>query len=156
MTRESDIDPVSADNLAQMHADGKPNADDRAYLQTRCDVANNAGARLFISIHVNSAPIESARGTTFYWYKPQDAPFAQAIEKSVIPRRRDVRRRHAPRELLRRAPHDDARRADRNRVRRRIPATSRCCAQPSFLQNIAQGIANGVKAYAGVAERRTR
>jgi len=63
MTRDTDIDPVSGDNLSRMHADGKPNADDRAYLQTRCDVANNAGARLFISIHINSAPSEGARGT---------------------------------------------------------------------------------------------
>ncbi len=85
MTRDTDVDPVSQANLAKMHADGKPNADDRAYLQTRCDVANDVNARLFISVHINAAPVESAHGTTFYWYKPQDASFAQALEKSVIP-----------------------------------------------------------------------
>ncbi|MEO7040178.1 MAG: N-acetylmuramoyl-L-alanine amidase, partial [Candidatus Elarobacter sp.] len=82
LTRDTDIDPVSNENLARMHADGRPNADDRAYLQTRCDVANNAGARLFISIHVNSAPSTSPHGTTFYWYKPQDASFAQTLERN--------------------------------------------------------------------------
>ena len=85
LTRETDIDPVSPDNLARMRADGKPNPDDRAYLQTRCDVANLAGARLFISIHVNSAPSPGAAGSTFYWYKPQDAALAQALERAMIP-----------------------------------------------------------------------
>jgi N-acetylmuramoyl-L-alanine amidase len=149
MTRDGDVDPVSNDNLARMHADGKPNADDRAYLQTRCDVANNAGARLFISIHVNSAPNESAHGTTFYWYKSQDAAFAQALEKSVIPAA---------------GTFDDGTRHENFYVVRHttMPAVLIESAfvtnagdvallrQPSFLQNVAQGIANGVKAYAGV------
>jgi N-acetylmuramoyl-L-alanine amidase len=148
MTRDSDIDPVSQENLAKMHADGKPNADDRAYLQTRCDVANNAGARLFISIHINSAPIESARGTTVYWYKPQDAPFAQAIEKNLIPLA---------------GTQDDGTRHENFYVVRHTampavlietafvtnPGDVALLRQPSFLQNVAQGIANGVKAYAG-------
>jgi N-acetylmuramoyl-L-alanine amidase len=148
MTRDTDIDPVSGDNLNRMHADGKPNADDRAYLQTRCDVANNAGARLFISIHINSAPIESAHGTTFYWYKPQDAAFAQALEKSVIPAA---------------GTFDDGTRHENFYVVRHTtmpavlietafvtnPGDVTLLRQPSFLQNVAQGIANGVKAYAG-------
>jgi len=149
MTRESDVDPVSSENLAKMHGDGLPNADDRAYLQTRCDVANNAGARLFISIHINSAPIESARGTTFYWYKPQDAPFAQALEKAVIPLA---------------GTQDDGTRHENFYVVRHTtmpavlietafvtnPGDVALLRQPSFLQNVAQGIANGVKAYAGL------
>ncbi|MBV8370500.1 MAG: N-acetylmuramoyl-L-alanine amidase [Candidatus Eremiobacteraeota bacterium] len=147
MTRETDVDPVSQENLAKMHADGKPNADDRAYLQTRCDVANNAGARFFVSIHVNSAPVESARGTTFYWYKPQDAPFAQALEKAVIPLA---------------GTQDDGTRHENFYVVRHTtmpavlietafvtnPGDVALLRQPSFLQNVAQGIANGIKAYA--------
>lgn len=149
MTRESDVDPVSSENLAKMHGDGLPNADDRAYLQTRCDVANNAGARLFISIHINSAPVESAHGTTFYWYKPQDAPFAQALEKAVIPLA---------------GTQDDGTRHENFYVVRHTtmpavlietafvtnPGDVALLRQPSFLQNVAQGIANGVKAYAGL------
>jgi N-acetylmuramoyl-L-alanine amidase len=148
MTRETDVDPVSSENLAKMHADGLPNADDRAYLQTRCDVANNAGARLFISIHINSAPVESAHGTTFYWYKPQDAPFAQALEKAVIPLAGTA---------------DDGTRHENFYVVRHTtmpavlietafvtnPGDVALLRQPSFLQSVAQGIANGVKAYAG-------
>ncbi len=148
MTRETDIDPVSSDNLAKMHADGKPNADDRAYLQTRCDVANAVNARLFISIHINSAPVESAHGTTVYWYKPQDAPFAQSIEKSLIPAA---------------GTFDDGTRHENFYVVRHTtmpavlietafatnPGDVALLRSPSFLQNVAQGIANGVKAYAG-------
>jgi N-acetylmuramoyl-L-alanine amidase len=148
MTRDTDIDPVSADNLARMHADGKPNPDDRAYLQTRCDVANNAGARMFISIHANAAPSESAHGTTFYWYKPQDAALAQALEKSVIAAA---------------GTFDDGTRHENFYVIHHAtmpavlietafvtnPGDVTLLRQSSFLQSLAQGIANGVKAYAG-------
>ena len=148
MTRETDVDPVSPENIAKMRADGKPNPDDRAYLQTRCDVANNGGARLFISIHINSAPSESVHGTTVYWYKPQDAPFAQAIEKNLI--------------ALAGTQDDGARHENFYVVRHATmpavlietafvtnPGDVALLRQPSFLQSVAQGIANGVKAYAG-------
>jgi N-acetylmuramoyl-L-alanine amidase len=148
LTRDSDIDPVSNDNLARMHADGRPNPDDRAYLQTRCDVANLSGARLFISIHVNSAPVTGASGTTFYWYKPQDAPLAQALERAVIP--------------LAGTQDDGARHENFYVVRHTTmpavlietafltnPGDVALLRQSSFLQSMAQGIANGVKAYTG-------
>ncbi|MEA2688506.1 MAG: N-acetylmuramoyl-L-alanine amidase [Candidatus Eremiobacteraeota bacterium] len=148
MTRETDVDPVSSDNIAKMRSDGKPNPDDRAYLQTRCDVANNAGARLFISIHINSAPVESARGTTVYWYKPQDAPFAQAIEKNVIPLAgtQDDGTRHENFYVVR---HTSMPAVLVETAFATNPGDVALLRQPSFLQNVAQGIANGVKAYAG-------
>lgn len=148
LTREGDVDPVSSDNVARMRADGKPNPDDRAYLQTRCDVANNANARLFISIHVNSAPFSGARGSTFYWYKPQDAAFAQALERGVVGSA---------------GTQDDGVRHENFYVVRHTtmpavlietafvtnPGDVELLRDPAFLQNVAQGIANGVKAYAG-------
>jgi N-acetylmuramoyl-L-alanine amidase len=149
MTRDSDIDPVSQANLTAMRADGKPNPDDRAYLQTRCDVANSINAKLFISIHVNYSDSPSVNGTTFYWYKPDSQQFALALEKAVIPvaGTNDVGPRHEnfyvirhttmPSVLIETAfisnPHDAA-----------------MLRTPEFLQNMAQGIANGVKAYAGI------
>lgn len=154
MTRDSDIDPVSQANLAAMRADGKPNPDDRAYLQTRCDVANSINARLFISIHVNYSDSASVNGTTFYWYKPDSEQLAQTLEKAVIPvaGTNDVGPRHEnfyvirhttmPSVLIETAfisnPHDAA-----------------LLRTPAFLQNMAQGIANGVKAYAGVPAAQT-
>jgi N-acetylmuramoyl-L-alanine amidase len=148
MTRESDIDPLSSDILAKMRADGKPKADDRAYLQTRCDIANNAGARMFISIHINSAPSESARGTTVYWYKPQDAALAQAIERSIIPLAgtQDDGTRHENFYVVR---HSTMPAVLIETAFVTNPGDVALLRQPSFLQNVAQGIANGVKAYAG-------
>jgi N-acetylmuramoyl-L-alanine amidase len=149
MTRDDDVDPVSSSNLALMAGDGKPNPTDRAYLQTRCDVANNVNARLFISIHVNYSESASVNGTTFYWYKPQDQTLATTLERAVIPvtGTNDVGPRHEnfyvirhttmPAVLIETAfisnPHDAA-----------------LLGSPSFLQSMAQGIANGVKAYAGL------
>ena len=148
MTRETDIDPLSADILAKMRADGKPKADDRAYLQTRCDVANDLGARMFISIHINSAPSESAHGTTVYWYKPQDAALAQAIERSVIPLAgtQDDGTRHENFYVVRHATMPAVLIETAFATN---PGDVALLRQPSFLQNVAQGIANGVKAYAG-------
>lgn len=154
MTRDSDIDPVSQSNLALMRSDGKPNPDDRAYLQTRCDVANSNNARLFISIHVNYSDSPSVNGTTFYWYKPDSQLFAQAVEKAVIPvagtgdqgpRHENfyvIRHTTMPSILIETAfisnPHDAA-----------------LLRTPAFLQNMAQGIANGVKAFAGAPAAQT-
>jgi N-acetylmuramoyl-L-alanine amidase len=148
MTRDSDIDPVSQSNLALMKADGKPNPSDRAYLQTRCDVANDVNARLFISIHVNYSDSPSVNGTTFYWYKPQDQLLAQTLERATIPVAGTaddgpkhenfyvIRHTTMPAVLIETAfisnPHDAA-----------------LLSTQAFLQNMAQGIANGVKAYAG-------
>jgi N-acetylmuramoyl-L-alanine amidase len=148
MTRDSDIDPHNPAIIAQFEADGKPNPSDRAYLQTRCDVANNVNARLFISIHVNYSDSPSVNGTTFYWYKPQDQLLATTLEHAVIPAAgtndlgpvRDnfyvIHHTTMPAVLIETAfisnPHD-----------------ATLLATPSFLQNMAAGIAAGVRSYAG-------
>jgi N-acetylmuramoyl-L-alanine amidase len=148
LTRETDIDPVSPALLAAFAGDGRPNPSDRAYLQTRCDVANNAGARLFISIHVNYADAPSVHGTTFYYSKTQDVPFAQTLERSVIPFA---------------GTQDDGVVKSNLYVTKHTtmpavlietgfisnPGDVRQLSDPAFLQNVAVGIAAGVKAYAG-------
>lgn len=146
MTRDGDIDPVSSDNLAKMRGDGKPNASDRAYLQTRCDVANDLNARLFISIHINSAPVTSARGTTVYWYKPQDAPFAQAIEHALVPAAgtQDDGTRHENFYVVR---HTTMPAVLIETAFLTNPGDVALLRSPDFLQNVAQGIADGVRAY---------
>jgi len=148
MTRDSDIDPHNPATIAQFEADGKPNPSDRAYLQTRCDVANNANARLFISIHVNYSDSTSVNGTTFYWYKPQDQQLAKALEHGVIPAAGTsddgpvhdnfyvIHHTTMPAVLIETAFISNAHDAALLRT-------------TAFLQNMAQGIANGVSAYAG-------
>ncbi len=85
MTRDTDVDPVSPELLTTFSGDGRPNASDRAYLQTRCDVANVDNARMFISIHVNYADSPSVHGTTFYYSKPQDVRVGAGARARVIP-----------------------------------------------------------------------
>ncbi len=46
----------------------RANASDVEELQARCDVANNRGSDIFISIHMDSFSSSSAQGTTSYYY----------------------------------------------------------------------------------------
>jgi len=148
MTRDADVDPVSDQNLAQFRTDGKPNANDRAYLQTRCDVANLNNARMFISIHVNYAQSSSVSGTTFYYTKPQDVALAQALERGLIPTvgtkddgviKNDfyvTKHTTMPAVLIETGFISN-------------PGDVAIFNDPRSLQNFAAGIAAGVKAYAG-------
>ena len=72
MTHDTDRDVYSANDSA------------REELQARCDVANTAGARLFVSLHANTAGSSSVNGTTFYVSKPIDTPLARAVERRVV------------------------------------------------------------------------
>ena len=72
MTRDGDADVAS------------PNASAHDELQARCDVANDAGARMFVSVHVNSFPTTEQHGTTTYYYKESDQALANAIHKRLL------------------------------------------------------------------------
>jgi N-acetylmuramoyl-L-alanine amidase len=61
----------------------KPNDGAAEELQARDDVANNNGARLFVSIHLNAFMNSGPHGATVYYYKPSDYPFAQALERRI-------------------------------------------------------------------------
>jgi N-acetylmuramoyl-L-alanine amidase CwlD len=67
MTRDTDVDVY------------QPNDSARDELQARCDVANNVGARMFVSIHTNSFTSSALNGTTTYYFKSSDMPLAAAI-----------------------------------------------------------------------------
>lgn len=68
LTRESDVDVYA------------PNDSAHDELQARVDLANNAGARLFVSIHANAFINSGPYGTTCYVSKPDDVAFARAVE----------------------------------------------------------------------------
>jgi N-acetylmuramoyl-L-alanine amidase len=59
-------------------------------LQQRCDIANNACANLFVSVHNNAAGDPEAEGTeTFYWgtpskYSAEGQLLAQAIQRNLV------------------------------------------------------------------------
>ncbi len=136
MTRSTDVDVYG------------PNASDVNELQARVNVANYNAARLFISIHVNYYSDPSIKGTTTYYTKPEDLPLAKAVQRDAVSAAGTfddgVRHGHLyvtnhttmPAVLVETGfisnPGDVAR-----------------FQSPAFLESMAQGIANGVKEYAG-------
>jgi N-acetylmuramoyl-L-alanine amidase len=58
----------------------QPNDSAHDELQARVDIANQAGARLFISIHANAFINSGPYGTTLYITKPDDVALARTIE----------------------------------------------------------------------------
>jgi len=155
MTRDSDIDPFNPALLPAMQTDGLPNASDRAYLQTRCNVANDSNARVFVSIHVNYSPSTSPSGTTFYYTKPQDVALAQALERAVIPAANTVddgvvhanyyvtKHTTMPAVLIETAFISNA--GDAAKL-----------ADPAWLAAMARGIAGGIDAYTHVTPQTSR
>ncbi len=71
MTRDTDVDVYKAYDSAHVE------------LQARDDVANKPGARLLVSIHVNSYVNSGPRGTTTYYSKPEDVPLAQDVQHEL-------------------------------------------------------------------------
>lgn len=136
MTRASDVDVFA------------PNASDRDELQARCDVANDSGARMFVSVHINSYTSSALNGTTTYYYKDSDKPLAEAVQQHLIA-------------LL--GTKDDGVRKDNFYVihHTTMPATlvetaflsnpsdAQLLRSPSFLQRVAQAIADGINQYSG-------
>jgi N-acetylmuramoyl-L-alanine amidase len=136
MTRDTDRDVYGWD------------ASDVDELQARVDVANRAGARMFVSIHANSSVSPVPSGTTSFYYKPEDKPLATAIQRELV-------------SLL--GTKDDGVVRERFYVIRRttMPATlvetafvsnpgdAARLRSPEFRQEIAVGIANGIRDYAG-------
>jgi len=47
-------------------------------------VANAAGARLFISVHINSSVSSAPSGLTTYFWRPADRSFAQAVQAAAV------------------------------------------------------------------------
>ncbi len=136
MTRDSDIDVY------------QPNDSGRDELQARDGIANNAHARLLISVHSNAFPNSgSVSGTTTYYYKPDSYEFARAVHARLVadlPTKDDgiikdkfyvIAHTTMPSILIESAfltsPRDAALLRD-----------------PSFLQKVALAIAEGVGAYA--------
>ena len=71
MTRYTDTDVFAANGSAHDE------------LQARCDIANNAGARMFVSVHINSYTDAALNGTTTYFYKDSDRALADAVHRRL-------------------------------------------------------------------------
>ncbi len=127
---------------------GDPGGNDKQELQARCDIANAAGARLFISVHINASVSSDPSGITTYFWRDGSRPLAQAVQSEVV---RDTGAGDAgvirnnfyvihhtvmPAVLVEAAylsnDHD-----------------ARMLSQQSFLDRVADGIAQGVKDFTG-------
>jgi N-acetylmuramoyl-L-alanine amidase len=135
MTRDTDTDVYA------------PNDSAHDELQARCDVANKAGARMFVSIHVNSFTTSALSGTTTYYYKAVDLPLARAVQRRLIASlgtkddgvRKDnfyvIHHTTMPAVLVETAFLSN-------------PGDAALLHSPDFLQRIARAIADGIGDYA--------
>jgi N-acetylmuramoyl-L-alanine amidase CwlD len=136
LTRDSDADVFA------------PNDSARDELQARCDVANSAHARLFISVHINSFTSGGLNGTTTYYYKADSYGLADAVHARLadsLPTKDDgivrenfyvVHHTSMPAILVETAFLSNA-------------DDAQLLKSPAFLQKVANAIADGVGDYAG-------
>jgi N-acetylmuramoyl-L-alanine amidase len=84
MTRTTDHDvDATAQSTAEAATFGFANDSAADDLEARDDIANNLGARLFVSIHCNSYINSGPSGTTTYYSKPSDVPLAQSVQTEL-------------------------------------------------------------------------
>ncbi len=136
LTRDADVDVF------------EPNDSARDELQARCDVANNAHARMFISVHINSFTSGGLNGTTTYYYKADSYGLADAVHARLadaLPTKDDgivrdnfyvVHHTSMPAILVETAFLSN-------------PDDAQLLKSPAFLQKVATAIADGVGDYAG-------
>jgi N-acetylmuramoyl-L-alanine amidase CwlD len=139
MTRTTDVDVFA------------PNDSARDELQARDDVANHAGARLFVSVHTNSFTTSALNGTTTYYYKADSYALAEAVHTrlaSTLPTADDGVRKdnfyvihHAtmPAILVETAFLSN-------------PGDATLLKTSAFLQKIATGIADGIEDFTSNAQ----
>lgn len=125
-----------------------PNDSAHDELQARDDIANNNGARLLISIHVNSFINSGPHGATAYYYKSSDVALAQAVDRRIaaqVPVRnigmiKDklyvVNHANMPATLIETAFVSN-------------PDDRRLLQDPAWRQKMAEAIADGILDYAG-------
>jgi N-acetylmuramoyl-L-alanine amidase len=91
MTRtiDHDVDPTPRSTQEAIGI-GHDNVDAYA-LQARDDIANEAGARLFVSIHCNAYLNSGPNGATVYYSKPIDEPLAQIMDRDIAMSGLDVK-----------------------------------------------------------------
>lgn len=136
MTRDTDKDVFA------------PNDSAHDELQARDDIVNSAGARLLVSIHVNSFMNAGPHGATAYYYKDSDVSLAQAVDRRIaaeVPVKNDgivkdklyvVHHANMPATLVETAFVSN-------------PDDRRLLQDPAWRQKMAIAIADGIADYAG-------
>ena len=127
---------------------GDPNGDDHQELQARCDVANAAGARVFVSVHINSSTANSLNGTTTYYWRSSDRNLAAAIQNAVVAAD-GIHSVGVRREQFYVINHTDMPAALVETAFLSNPHDASLLQNPAFLDKLASGIAKGIMDYTG-------
>jgi N-acetylmuramoyl-L-alanine amidase len=120
---------------------------DRDELQARDDVANDRGARAFVSIHVNWYSSPDPHGATTYYSKPEDVQLARDIEDAVA-REAGVTNRGIVKSHLYVTLHATMPAALIETAFISNPGDFRDLDSPQWRQRVAQGIADGIDLFA--------
>ncbi len=83
LTHDTNVDVKRTAQSSQEAISDGYHSTDAQDLQARDDIANNAGARLFVSIHVNAFINSGPSGTTTYYSKPSDVALAQIVQRDL-------------------------------------------------------------------------
>lgn len=135
LTRADDVDVFA------------PNDSARDELQARVDIANNAGARMLISIHVNSFINSGPHGTTTYYSKPGDVPLARDIDE-VLGQTLGTKDDGTVKSKLYITLHSNMPAALLETAFLSNPDDLAKLISPDWRQKVAQGIADGIDRYA--------
>ena len=130
-----------------------PGASDRDELQARVDVANSGGARLFVSIHVNSFGNSRPNGTTTYYYKPEDLAFANAVHHRLVSADLGTKDDGVIKESLYVVHHTTMPAVLVETAFLSNPDDRAMLRSPDWLQKVARAIADGIADYAGSPRR---
>ena len=127
---------------------GDPNGDDHQELQARCDVANAAGARVFVSVHINSSTASSLNGTTTYYWRSSDRALAAAIQNALVAAD-GIHGVGVRREQFYVINHTDMPAALVETAFLSNPHDAALLQNSAFLDKLASGIAQGIMDYTG-------
>jgi N-acetylmuramoyl-L-alanine amidase len=127
---------------------GDPTGNDDQELQARCDVANASGARLFISVHVNSSFSSTPSGLTTYFWRTSDRVLAQTIQNATT-RASGAGDAGIKRENFYVIHHTVMSAVLVENAYLSNPHDAALLAQAGFIDRLAAGIAQGVKDYTG-------
>jgi N-acetylmuramoyl-L-alanine amidase CwlD len=127
-----------------------PNDSAHDELQARDDVANNRGARMFVSIHVNAFINSGPHGATVYYYKPTDLALARALSKRIA-NQTGVKDDGVVKDKLYVVHHANMPAALVETAFVSNPDDRVLLQSPQWRQKMAQAIADGIGDYAGSA-----
>jgi N-acetylmuramoyl-L-alanine amidase len=136
MTHDTDIDVY------------QPNDSARDELQARDNIANHAGARLFVSIHCNAYLNAGPNGTTIYYSKPSDIALADALDRALDEATLGTKDDGTVKSKFWVTLHANMPAALIETAFESNPSDAVKLESPRWRQQVAQAIANGIDAYA--------